>query len=26
LDLIDNDIGTRQVEEVLGRIEHGNLS
>lgn len=26
LDLIDNDIGTRQVEEVLGRIEHGNIS
>jgi putative toxin-antitoxin system antitoxin component (TIGR02293 family) len=26
LDLIDSDIGTRQVEEVLGRIEHGNLS
>ena len=26
LDLIDSDIGARQVEEVLGRIEHGNLS
>jgi putative toxin-antitoxin system antitoxin component (TIGR02293 family) len=26
LDLIDNDIGTRQVEDVLGRIEHGNIS
>jgi putative toxin-antitoxin system antitoxin component (TIGR02293 family) len=26
LDLIDSDIGTRQVEEVLGRIEHGNVS
>jgi len=26
LDLIDSDIGTRQVEEVLGRIEYGNLS
>ena len=26
LDLIDSDIGTRQVEEVLGRIEHGNIS
>jgi putative toxin-antitoxin system antitoxin component (TIGR02293 family) len=26
LDLIDNDIGTRQVEEVLGRIDHGNIS
>ena len=26
LDLIDNDIGTRQVEEVLGRIEHGVVS
>ena len=26
LDLIDSDIGTRQVEEVLGRIDHGNLS
>jgi putative toxin-antitoxin system antitoxin component (TIGR02293 family) len=23
LDLMDSDIGTRQVEEVLGRIEHG---
>ena len=26
LDLIDSDIGARQVEEVLGRIEHGNIS
>jgi putative toxin-antitoxin system antitoxin component (TIGR02293 family) len=26
LDLIDSDIGIRQVEEVLGRIEHGNIS
>jgi putative toxin-antitoxin system antitoxin component (TIGR02293 family) len=26
LELIDSDIGTRQVEEVLGRIEHGNIS
>jgi len=26
LDLIDSDIGARQVEEVLGRIEHGALS
>jgi putative toxin-antitoxin system antitoxin component (TIGR02293 family) len=26
LNLIDTDIGTRQVEEVLGRIEHGNIS
>jgi putative toxin-antitoxin system antitoxin component (TIGR02293 family) len=26
LDLVDSDIGTRQVEEVLGRIEHGNIS
>jgi putative toxin-antitoxin system antitoxin component (TIGR02293 family) len=26
LDLIDSDIGTRQVEEVLGRIEYGNVS
>ncbi len=26
LDLIGSDIGTRQVEEVLGRIEHGNIS
>jgi len=26
LDLIDSDIGTRQVEEVLGQIEHGNIS
>jgi putative toxin-antitoxin system antitoxin component (TIGR02293 family) len=26
LDLIDSDIGTRQVEEILGRIEHGNIS
>jgi putative toxin-antitoxin system antitoxin component (TIGR02293 family) len=26
LDLIDNDIGIRQVEEVLGRIDHGNIS
>ena len=26
LDLIDSDIGTRQVEEVLGRIENGNIS
>jgi putative toxin-antitoxin system antitoxin component (TIGR02293 family) len=26
LKLIDSDIGTRQVEEVLGRIEHGIIS
>jgi len=26
LDLMDGDIGVRQVEEVLGRIEHGNIS
>jgi putative toxin-antitoxin system antitoxin component (TIGR02293 family) len=26
LDLIDSDIGARQIEEVLGRIEHGNIS
>ena len=26
LDLIDSDIGAKQVEEVLGRIEHGNIS
>ena len=26
LKLIDNDIGARQVEEALGRIEHGNIS
>ena len=26
LDLVDSDIGTRQVEEVLGRIDHGNIS
>ncbi len=26
LDLIDSDIGTKQVEEVLGGIEHGNIS
>jgi len=26
LDLIDTDIGARQVEEVLGRIEHGIIS
>jgi len=26
LELLDNDIGARQVEEVLGRIEHGNIS
>ncbi|MGH7824441.1 MAG: type II RES/Xre toxin-antitoxin system antitoxin [Candidatus Binatia bacterium] len=26
LDLIDSDIGARQVEEILGRIEHGNIS
>jgi putative toxin-antitoxin system antitoxin component (TIGR02293 family) len=26
LDLIDSDIGTRQVEDVLGRIEHGVVS
>lgn len=26
LDLVDSDIGTRQVEEVLGQIEHGNIS
>ena len=26
LELLDNDIGSRQVEEVLGRMEHGNIS
>jgi putative toxin-antitoxin system antitoxin component (TIGR02293 family) len=26
LDLVDSDIGARQVEEVLGRIDHGNIS
>jgi putative toxin-antitoxin system antitoxin component (TIGR02293 family) len=26
LDLVDSDIGIRQVEEVLGRIEYGNIS
>jgi putative toxin-antitoxin system antitoxin component (TIGR02293 family) len=26
LDILDTDIGTRQVEEVLGRIEHGVYS
>ena len=26
LDLIDSDIGAKQVEEILGRIEHGNIS
>jgi putative toxin-antitoxin system antitoxin component (TIGR02293 family) len=26
LELLDNDIGTRQVEEILARIEHGNIS
>jgi len=26
LDLIDSDIGARQVEEVLGQIEHGSIS
>ena len=26
LDIIDTDIGAKQVEEVLGRIEHGNIS
>jgi putative toxin-antitoxin system antitoxin component (TIGR02293 family) len=26
LDLIDSDIGARQVEEVLGRIAHGSIS
>ena len=26
LDLIDSDIGASQVEEVLGRIEHGSIS
>jgi putative toxin-antitoxin system antitoxin component (TIGR02293 family) len=26
LDLIDSDIGARQVDEVLGRIEHGSIS
>jgi putative toxin-antitoxin system antitoxin component (TIGR02293 family) len=26
LSLNDSDIGIRQVEEVLGRIEHGNIS
>jgi len=26
LDLVDSDLGARQVEEVLGRLEHGNIS
>ncbi|MCI0441640.1 MbcA/ParS/Xre antitoxin family protein, partial [bacterium] len=26
LDILDTDIGTRQVEEILGRIEHGVYS
>ena len=26
LDLLDSDIGTRQVEDVLGRIAHGTIS
>jgi putative toxin-antitoxin system antitoxin component (TIGR02293 family) len=26
LELIDSDIGARQVEEILGRIDHGNIS
>ena len=26
LDLIDNDIGIRQIEEILGRIAHGTIS
>jgi putative toxin-antitoxin system antitoxin component (TIGR02293 family) len=26
LELMDSDIGTRQIEEVLGRIDHGNIS
>ncbi len=26
LDLIDSDLGTRQIEEILGRIEHGVVS
>ena len=26
LDLLDTDLGSRQVEEVLGRIEHGVYS
>jgi putative toxin-antitoxin system antitoxin component (TIGR02293 family) len=26
LELVDSDIGARQVEEVLGRIDHGNIS
>jgi putative toxin-antitoxin system antitoxin component (TIGR02293 family) len=26
LELLDNDIGSRQVEEILARIEHGNIS
>ena len=26
LELLDNDIGLRQVEEILGRIDHGNIS
>jgi putative toxin-antitoxin system antitoxin component (TIGR02293 family) len=26
LDLIDSDIGARQIEEILGRIEHGIVS
>jgi putative toxin-antitoxin system antitoxin component (TIGR02293 family) len=26
LEFLDNDIGSRQVEEILARIEHGNIS
>jgi putative toxin-antitoxin system antitoxin component (TIGR02293 family) len=26
LELMDTDIGAKQVEDVLGRIEHGNIS
>lgn len=26
LELLDNDIGSRQVEEILARMEHGNIS
>jgi len=26
LEILDSDIGTKQVEEVLGRIAHGNIS
>jgi putative toxin-antitoxin system antitoxin component (TIGR02293 family) len=26
LELLDNDIGSRQVEEILARMEHGNVS